>query len=202
MQQGFFMIERACGTCHGSGQMIADPCSKCHGQGVVNEQRTLNINVPAGVEEGTRMRIAGEGEAGRRGARPGDLYVFISIKPHKLFARDGDNLHCIIPIKMTTATLGGAIEVPCLDGTRAKLTIPEGTQHSTQFRLKGKGMPVMKSGRFGDMIVQVKVEVPVKLTKKQKEMLAQFDEDCGDNCSPESRTFFDKVKTFIDDLKK
>jgi molecular chaperone DnaJ len=167
-QQGFFMIERTCPTCSGTGEMIADPCNKCHGQGRVAQQRNINVNIPAGVEDGMRIRVAGEGEAGSRGGKPGDLYIFVSIRTHKLFARDGADLHCTVPMKMTTATLGGAIEVPTLDGTKAKVTIPEGTQSGTQFRLKGKGMPVMKSSRFGDMIVHTKIEIPARLTKKQK----------------------------------
>jgi molecular chaperone DnaJ len=202
MQQGFFMIERTCSTCSGTGEMVADPCAKCRGNGSIEEQRSLNVNIPAGIEEGTRMRIAGEGEAGKRGAKPGDLYIFISVKSHKLFTRDGDNLHCTIPVKMTTATFGGSIEVPALDGSKVKLTIPEGTQHGTQFRLKGKGMPIMKSGRFGDLIVHAKIEIPVHLTQKQKDILKSFDEECGDKCNPESQSFFSKVKGFFDDLKK
>lgn len=202
MQQGFFMIERACGTCNGTGEMISDPCPKCRGVGSVEETRSLNVNIPAGVEEGTRMRIAGEGEAGKRGARAGDLYVFISITPHKLFTREGDNLHCVIPLRMSTATIGGDVEVPTLNGSKVKLHIPEGTQNGMQFRLKGKGMPVMKSGRSGDLIVHVKVEIPVHLTQKQKDMLREFDAECGDKCNPESQSFFSKVKGFFDDLKK
>ncbi len=202
MQQGFFMIERTCGTCGGTGETISDPCPKCRGLGSTEEQRSLNVNIPAGIEEGTRMRIASEGEAGKRGAKPGDLYIFISIKPHKLFTREGDNLHCTIPIKMSTASIGGSIEVPALDGTKVKLTIPEGTQSGALFRLKGKGMPLMKSGRFGDLIVHAKIEIPVHLTQKQKDILKSFDEECGDGCNPESQSFFSKVKGFFDDLKK
>ncbi|MFN8912169.1 MAG: DnaJ C-terminal domain-containing protein, partial [Alphaproteobacteria bacterium] len=202
MQQGFFMVERTCHTCGGTGEMIADPCGKCKGKGTVAEHRTLSVNIPSGVEEGTRMRLGGEGEAGKRGGRAGDLYIFISIKKHNLFARDGADLHCEIPIKMSTAAIGGSIEVPSIDGSKSKLTIPEGTQHGTQFRMKGKGMPIMKSGRSGDLIVHVKIEVPVNLSKKQKEILSQFDEDCGDSCTPESKSFFNKVKHFFDDLKK
>lgn len=203
VQQGFFMMERTCHTCGGSGEIIADPCGKCHGNGVVEETRTLNISVPEGVEDGTRIRIANEGEAGKRGGRNGDLYVFVSVKPHKLFSRDGNDLHCVVPIKMTTAAIGGSVEVPVIDGSRAKITIPEGTQANTLFRLKGKGMPVMKSGgRFGDLIVHVKVEIPVKLSKKQKDLLAELDQELTGSSTPESSGFFDKVKSFIDDLKK
>lgn len=201
MQQGFFMIERACGNCNGTGEAISDPCSKCHGQGVTNDQRVLNINIPAGVEEGTKIRLVGEGEAGKRGAKSGDLYVAISIRPHKLFTRDRETLYCSTPIKMTTAALGGTVEIPTLEGNKAKLAIPEGTQSGTQFRLKGKGMPIMKSGRVGDMIVTIKVETPVNLNKKQKDLLKEFDSECGDNCSPETQSYFAKAKKFFEDLK-
>jgi molecular chaperone DnaJ len=202
MQQGFFMVERTCGSCGGVGETVSDPCSKCRGQGSVEEKRSLNVNIPAGVEEGTRMRIAGEGEAGKRGGRSGDLYIFISVSPHKLFTREGANLHCVMPIKMSTAAIGGSVEVPSIDGTKVKLNIPEGTQSGMQFRVKGKGMPIMKSGRFGDMIVHVKVEIPVRLTQTQKDMLKKFDEACGENCNPESQSFFGKMRGFFEDLKK
>lgn len=201
MQQGFFMVERTCEKCGGTGEMIAEPCGKCNGQGRLNEQRTLNVNIPTGVDDGTRIRVAGEGEAGKRGAKPGDLYIFVTVTPHKLFKREGETLHCTVPIKMTTAALGGSIEVPCVDGTKAKLTIPSGTQSGVQFRLKGKGMPIMQSSRVGDLIVHAKVEIPVNLSKKQKDILEQFENESGDSCNPESKGFFDKVKGFFDDKK-
>jgi len=202
IQQGFFMIERPCQTCGGSGEMIADPCNTCRGQGRVVQQRTLNVNIPAGVEDGTRMRIASEGEAGQRGGRPGDLYIFIAVKPHSLFMREANDLHCKVPVKMTTAVLGGSMEVPALDGTKVKVTIPEGTQSGAQFRLRNKGMPVMKSGgRYGDMIIHTNVEIPVKLSKKQKELLTQFDAELTAASSPVSESFFGKMKGFFDNLK-
>ena len=201
MQQGFFMVERTCDKCGGTGEMTADPCSTCNGQGRLHQQRTLNVNIPAGVDDGTRIRVAGEGEAGTRGGKPGDLYIFVTITPHKLFKREGDTLHCTIPIKMTTAALGGSVEIPCIDGTKAKLNIPAGTQSGTQFRMKSKGMSVVQSSRFGDLIVHTKVEIPVNLTKKQKDILDQFEQETGDNCNPESKSFFDKVKGFFDDKK-
>lgn len=201
MQQGFFMIERACSNCSGSGQAISDPCTKCRGQGTTNEQRILNINVPAGVEQGTKIRIGSEGEAGKRGAKSGDLYIFINVRQHKLFTRNAETLYCTTPVKITTAALGGSIEIPTLDGNKAKLIIPEGTQNGTQFKLKGKGMPIMKSGRVGDMIVSVKVEVPINLNKKQKEILKSFESECTDNCNPETQNYFAKAKKFFEDLK-
>jgi molecular chaperone DnaJ len=202
MQQGFFIMEQTCHVCEGSGEMIADPCHKCHGKGTVLQQRTLNINIPAGVEDGSRIRIAKEGEAGRRGAPSGDLYVFVTVKPHLLFQRQGSALYCSLPLKMTTAILGGKVEIPVIDGSKAMLSIPEGTQNAAQFRLRGKGMSVHNSSSIGDMIVQVKVEMPVNLSKKQKELLKQFDEESSENCNPESQSFFGKVKSFFDDLKE
>jgi molecular chaperone DnaJ len=202
VQQGFFMIERSCHVCGGSGEIIADPCGSCHGQGRVMQQRNLNINVPAGVDDGTRIRIAGEGEAGQKGGRPGDLYVFINIKKHSLFIRQENDLHSKVPVKMTTAVLGGSIEIPALDGSKVKVTIPEGTQNGAQLRLRGKGMPVMKSGgRFGDMIIHVEVEIPVKLNRKQKELLTQFDAELTSSSSPNTESFFGKVKGFFDNFK-
>ncbi len=200
-QQGFFMIERTCPTCSGTGESIADPCNKCHGQGRVSQQRNINVNIPAGVEDGMRIRVAGEGEAGSRGGKPGDLYIFVSIKTHKLFARENADLHCSVPIKMTTATIGGSIEVPAIDGSKVKVTIPEGTQSGTQFRLRGKGMPVMKSSRFGDLIVHTKIEIPSRLTKKQKELLEEFERESANNSNPETEGFFSKMKSFFEDRK-
>lgn len=200
-QSGFFTVERTCHACGGQGQVIEDPCRTCGGQGRVHKEKTLNVNIPAGVEDGTRIRLAGEGEAGMRGGPPGDLYIFIGIKPHRLFQRDGANIHCRVPIPMTTAALGGQIEVPTIDGKRARVTVPEGTSTGHQFRLKEKGMTVLRTKSRGDMFVQVFVETPQKLTKKQKELLKQFQEETGDNKhNPESAGFFTKVKDIWEDL--
>jgi molecular chaperone DnaJ len=202
MQQGFFIVEQTCRNCMGSGQVIADPCGSCHGQGKIMKDRTLNVEVPAGVEHGSRIRIQGEGEAGSKGGKSGDLYVMINIKKHKLFQREGANLYCSVPIKMTTAALGGSIEIPIIDGTKTKLSIPSGTQSGMSFRLSGKGMTKMRSSSKGDLIVNIKVEVPVNLSKKQKELLEQFEQESADNSTMESKGFFDKMKHFFDDWKK
>ncbi len=196
-QQGFFTVERACPTCGGRGQVIADPCNVCHGQGRVTKERNLSVNIPAGVEDGTRIRLAGEGEAGLRGGPSGDLYIFLSMRPHEFFKRDGADLYCEVPISMATASLGGEIEVPTIDGRKARVSIPEGAQNDKQFRLKGKGMPVLRSAQHGDMYIQVSVETPVNLTRRQKELLREFDKDSGQN-SPESAGFFAKAKAFWD----
>ena len=196
-QSGFFTVERACPTCNGRGQVIADPCTVCHGQGRVTKERNLSVNIPQGVEDGTRIRLAGEGEAGLRGGPTGDLYIFLSMRPHEFFKRDGADLFCQVPISMATATLGGEIEVPTIDGKKARVTIPEGAQHGKQFRLKQKGMPVLRSSQHGDMYIQVSVETPVNLTRKQRELLKEFDKDSGQN-SPESEGFFAKAKAFWD----
>ena len=196
-QQGFFTVERACPTCGGRGQVIADPCNICHGQGRVTKERNLSINIPAGVEDGTRIRLAGEGEAGLRGGPSGDLYIFLSMRPHEFFKRDGADLYCEVPISMATASLGGEIEVPTIDGRKARVSIPEGAQNDKQFRLKGKGMPVLRSVQHGDMYIQVSVETPVNLTRRQKDLLREFDKDSGQN-SPESAGFFAKAKAFWD----
>lgn len=201
VQQGFFTVERTCGTCQGTGQVIADPCGKCGGTGRERENKTLKVNIPAGVDEGTRIRLTGEGEAGMRGGPTGDLYIFLSIAPHPFFKRDGHDIHCHVPIKMTTAALGGSINVPTLDGSKAKVTIPAGTQSGNQFRLRNKGMPVMRSSAQGDMYIHATVEVPVSLTKEQKELLQKFDSSSGKKNSPESEGFFKKVKDLWDDLK-
>ncbi|MEQ1789785.1 MAG: molecular chaperone DnaJ [Rickettsiales bacterium] len=198
--QGFFTVERTCTGCAGMGKTIKDPCKTCAGSGRVRKEKTLSVNIPAGVEEGTRIRLSGEGEVGARGGSVGDLYIFIGIKAHGLFIRDGADIHCSIPIRMTTATLGGAIEVPTIDGTRVKVTIPEGTQHGHQMRLRGKGMSILRAGSRGDMYIHTLVETPIKLNKKQKEMLKEFDK-AGENVSPQSESFFAKVKDFWADLK-
>ncbi len=200
-QQGFFTIERTCPTCQGSGTVIADPCKSCRGAGRVQKEKTLSVNIPAGVEDGTRIRLAGEGEAGARGAPAGDLYIFISIKSHPLFQRDAMNLYCEVPIPMFSATLGGSIDVPTLDGGRARVTIPHGTQSGHQFRLRGKGMPALRGGSKGDMYIEVSVETPVNLNKKQKELLKQFDALGTKSTSPQSDGFFSKVKDIWEDLK-
>jgi molecular chaperone DnaJ len=199
-QQGFFTIERTCPTCQGQGRTIKDPCTACRGSGRQQKEKTLAVNIPAGVEDGTRIRLAGEGEAGPRGGPPGDLYIFLSILPHRFFRRDGVNLFCRAPIPMTKAALGGQIEVPTLDGTRARITIPAGTQTGRQFRLKGKGMPVMRGAGVGDLYINAVVETPVNLNKRQKELLQEFEAAGGSETSPESEGFFAKVKEFWDDL--
>jgi molecular chaperone DnaJ len=202
-QQGFFTVERTCGTCQGTGKVIKNPCKTCAGSGRVRREKTLNVSIPPGVEEGTRIRLAGEGEAGFRGGPAGDLYIFLSLKPHRLFKRDGANVFCSVPLAFTTAALGGHIEVPTIDGGRVKVTIPEGTQNGHQFRLRGKGMSVLKSQARGDMYIEVAVETPVNLSKKQKDLLREFDAaGGGKSVNPESESFFTKVKEFWEDLKE
>jgi molecular chaperone DnaJ len=201
-QQGFFTIERACSTCRGAGKFIKDPCSGCSGSGRVHQEKTLSVTIPAGVEDGTRIRLSGEGEAGLNGATSGDLYIFITVSSHHIFQRDGANIYCAVPIPVTTAALGGFIEVPTVDGARARITIPIGTQSGHQFRLKGKGMSVLRSKERGDMFVQASVEIPVNLTKKQKELLKEFESEGGsEQNNPESDGFFAKVKDLWEDLK-
>ena len=200
-QQGFFTIERTCPACRGEGRVVSNPCKTCNGSGRVAKEKSLSVTIPAGVEDGTRIRLAGEGEAGLRGAPAGDLYIFLSVKPHRLFRRDGTNIYCRVPIPMTRAALGGSIEVPTLGGGRAKVTIPTGTQSGHQFRLKGKGMPMVRGARNGDMYIQVTVETPVNLTKQQKQLLADFEKGGGEGTSPESEGFFSKVKDLWEDLK-
>lgn len=194
--QGFFTIERTCPTCHGRGQTIEKPCKVCHGAGRVERERTLSVSIPAGVEDGTRIRLSGEGEAGMRGGPAGDLYIFLNVRPHALFQRDGADLFCRVPISMTVAGLGGEIEVPTLNGKRMKLKVPEGAQSGRQFRLKGKGMPILNSRETGDLYVQVTVETPVNLTKKQKDLLKQFEELSTEGNNPESSGFFARAKEF------
>lgn len=199
--QGFFTIERTCATCQGMGKTIKDPCRTCAGTGRVRKEKTLSVTIPAGVEEGTRIRLAGEGEVGARGGPAGDLYIFLSVSQHEIFKRDGDDLHCSIPIPMTTATLGGSIEAPTIDGARVKVTIPEGTQNGHQFRLRGKGMSVLRSSARGDMYIHTVVETPVRLNKNQRDLLKEF-EKSGGHTSPQSENFFSKVKEFWEDLKE
>ncbi len=198
--QGFFSIERTCPTCQGRGQTISDPCTKCHGQGRVTEERTLSVNIPAGIEDGTRIRLQGEGEAGMRGGPAGDLYIFISVKPHDFYQRDGADLYCAVPISMITATLGGKFDVSTLDGTKSRVTVPEGTQAGKQFRLKGKGMPVLRSSQTGDLYIQIAIETPQKLTKRQRELLTEFQAISSKDNNPESSGFFAKMKDFFDTL--
>lgn len=199
-QQGFFTLERTCPKCDGSGQMIEKPCRPCQGGGRVRQEKAFDVKIPAGVDEGTRIRVSGGGEAGPRNGPTGDLYVFVHLKPHRLFRRDGSNIYCRIPIPMATAALGGEIEVPTIDGHRAKVKIPAGTQNGHSFRLRGKGMSVLRRTTRGDMYIEAAVETPMNLTKKQKELLAEFAKGSKKDNSPQSTNFFDKVKEFWTDL--
>ena len=202
-QQGFFTVERTCTSCQGAGRVIENPCRTCSGSGRVRREKTLQVKIPAGVEDGTRIRLAGEGEAGMRGAATGDLYVFLSVRQHEIFQRDGTNIFCRVPIPMTTAALGGQIEVPTVDGTRARITIPNGVQSGHQFRLRGKGMTVMRSTVRGDMYVQAVIETPVNLTAKQRDLLKEFEKAGGSkSTSPESDGFFSRVKELWRELKE
>jgi molecular chaperone DnaJ len=198
--QGFFTLERTCSTCHGRGQVIDDPCKVCGGGGRVTRERTLSVNIPTGVEDGTRIRLAGEGEAGLRGGPAGDLYIFLEVAPHEFFQRDGADLHCRVPITMTSAALGGEFEVPAIDGSKVRVKVPAGTQTGRRFRLGGKGMPVLRSKQTGDMYVQVAVETPQNLTKRQRELLAEFEKLSSEETQPESAGFFSRVKEFLDGL--
>ncbi len=199
--QGFFTIERTCGACAGTGEVVDKPCRKCRGEGRIVLDKTLAVNVPSGVDEGTRIRLAGEGEAGLRGGPAGDLYIFISIAPHEIFQRDGAHIHCHVPISMVTAALGGAVEVPTVEGTRARVTIPAGTQSGEQFRLRGKGMTQLKSQIRGDMIIEVAVETPANMTARQKQILEEFKKAGGEDASPKAKSFFAKVRELWDELK-
>ena len=202
-QQGFFSIERTCPNCQGAGRTIENPCRDCAGTGRTRREKTLAVSIPRGVEDGNRIRLAGEGEAGMQGASPGDLYIFVSVRAHRLFERDGTTLFCRVPIPMTTATLGGTVEMPTIDGTLAKVTIPEGTQSSRQFRLRGKGMTGLHGRGRGDMLVEIQVETPVNLSQRQQELLREF-EDAGKGAkhatSPQSEGFFARVKGLWEDL--
>lgn len=199
-QQGFFTVERTCPTCSGLGQIIKNPCKTCKGAGRVEKDRALSVNIPAGVETGTRIRLAGEGEAGMRGGPSGDLYIFIEVAPHELFERDGNNLFCRVPVSMSSAALGGSIEVPTIDGGRGRVQIPAGSQSGRQMRLRNKGMPALRGGAAGDMFIELAVETPVNLTSRQKEILKEF-EDLSENNNPESSSFFSSVKSFWDSMK-
>jgi molecular chaperone DnaJ len=198
--QGFFTLERTCPTCHGRGQVIDDPCKVCGGGGRVTRERTLSVNIPTGVEDGTRIRLAGEGEAGVRGGPPGDLYIFLEVAPHEFFQRDGADLHCRVPVSMSIAALGGEFDVPAIDGSKVRVKVPAGTQTGRRFRLAGKGMPVLRAKQTGDMYVQVAVETPQNLTKRQRELLTEFEKLSSEQTQPESAGFFSRVKEFLDGL--
>ncbi|AXQ94856.1 molecular chaperone DnaJ [Cereibacter azotoformans] len=198
-QQGFFTVERTCPTCNGMGQIVKNPCKSCHGAGRVEKERTLSVNIPAGVETGTRIRLAGEGEAGMRGGPSGDLYIFIEVREHALFQRDGVHLFCRVPVSITAAALGGEVEVPTIDGGSSRVKIPAGSQTGKQMRLRGKGMPALRGGGAGDMLIELAVETPVNLTARQKELLREFEKLSEDN-NPEGKSFFSKVKGFWDGM--
>ncbi|AHA27399.1 molecular chaperone DnaJ [Candidatus Liberibacter americanus] len=198
--QSFFSIERTCHSCKGSGQIISNPCAKCYGQGRVEEEQIVSFDIPPGAGDGTRIRLSGKGEAGLNGGNAGDLYIFISVKKHQFFQRDGANLYCKVPISMITATIGGKFEVATLDATQSRVTVPEGTQTGKQFRLKGKGMPILHSGRKGDLYVQIQVETPQKLNSRQREILEEFEKISSKDNSPQSIGFFSKMKDFFDTL--
>ncbi len=196
-QQGFFAIERTCPTCQGRGEMIDNPCDSCRGAGRITKERSLSVNIPPGVEDGTRIRLAGEGEGGVRGGPAGDLYIFLSMKAHPFFQRDGADLFCRVPISMVQAALGGEFTVHTVDGSEAKVKIPEGTQSGKQFKLKSKGMPVLRTRDFGDLYIQANVETPQNLTKRQRELLEEFETESSNKTHPESSGFFTRMKEFL-----
>lgn len=205
--QGFFSIERACPRCGGAGEMIMDPCGECRGQGMVRHERTLSVRIPAGVDDGARIRLAGEGDAGGRGGPRGDLYIFLSVKPHDLFERDGLDLLCTVPVPMAIAALGGEIDAPCLLGgehcdgeSKLKVRVPEGAQTGRTVRLKGKGMPSLRSRDRGDLVVELFVETPTRLTARQKELIAEFADICGEQQHPKSASFLGKAKRFWNEV--
>lgn len=205
VQQGFFTIERTCQTCNGAGTIIKSPCKTCSGAGRVRGDKTVQISIPAGIAEGQRIRLGGEGEAGVRGGPAGDLFVLINIKPHKFFRREGSNLYCRVPVPMTTAALGGNLDVPTIEGQKSSIKIPSGTQTGQQLRLKSKGMNIMRSEQRGDMFVEIFVETPVNLDKKQTDLMKQLDdslEKAGRKNTPQSEGFFTKVKDLWTDLKE
>jgi len=199
-QQGFFLVERTCPTCAGAGRVVRNPCRICQGHGTVARERTLDVKIPPGVEDGVRIRLPGEGEAGGQGAPAGDLYVHVAIRPHPMFQREQANVFMRVPLRMTMAALGGEIEVPVIDGSKARVKVPPGTQTGEQFRLRGKGFSVLRSAARGDMFIQVAVETPQNLTRRQREMLEEFETEArtADRHSPESEGFFTKVKEFFD----
>ncbi len=194
VSQGFFTMERTCGRCQGSGNVIKTPCRQCGGRGAIRKERSLSVTVPAGIEDGQRIRLGGEGEPGMKNGPKGDLYIFVSVKEHDIFERDGQTLFARTPVPMCTAALGGEIEMPTIDGGKMRVSIPEGAQTGKRMRLKGKGMPTLRGGASGDMVVELFVETPTHLSSKQKELLKQFASECGDKCHPESQGFFKKVK--------
>ncbi len=198
--QGFFSIQRTCPACQGRGEVISEPCDDCSGSGTTEQSKTLSVNVPAGIEDGTRIRLAGEGEAGARGGPQGDLYIFLSIRPHEFFQRDSADIYCRVPISMTTAALGGQFEVGTVEGSKTRVKVPEGTQNGKQFRLRSKGMPVMRSSQVGDMYIQVAIETPSNLSKRQRELLTEFEQLSSEENSPESTGFFSRMKGFFDGL--
>ena len=200
-QQGFFTVERTCPTCQGAGQTIKNPCKSCHGAGRLERERSLSVNIPAGVETGTRIRLAGEGEAGMRGGPAGDLYIFIETRDHPIFQRDGVNLFCRVPVSLITAALGGEVEVPTIDGGKARVKVPSGTQTGKQLRLRAKGMPALRGGGTGDMLIELAVETPVNLSTRQKELLREFEKLEAEENNPEGSSFFAKVKGFWDGMK-
>ncbi|MFP1643617.1 molecular chaperone DnaJ [Pontitalea aquivivens] len=199
-QNGFFTVERTCPTCGGQGQVVKNPCRACHGSGRIEKERTLAVNIPAGVETGTRIRLAGEGESGLRGGPSGDLYIFIEVRDHAIFQRDGVTLFCRVPVSITAAALGGEVEVPTIEGGRSRVKIPAGSQSGRQMRLRGKGMHALRGGGIGDMVIELAVETPVNLTARQKELLREFEKIEAEN-NPEGASFFKKVKTFWDGMK-
>lgn len=196
-QQGFFAIERTCPTCQGRGQVIDNPCEQCSGSGRTTRERSLSVSIPAGIEDGTRIRLTGEGEAGLRGGPSGDLYIFLSVNPHPFFQREGADLSCRVPISMVQAALGGEITVSTLDGGLSKIKVPEGTQSGRQFKVRGKGMPHLRGRDHGDLFILVSVETPQNLTKRQKELLAEFERESSVNTQPEASGFFSKMREFF-----
>jgi molecular chaperone DnaJ len=198
--QGFFTIERTCPTCQGRGEIISDPCDNCSGEGRVHEDRSLSVNIPAGIEDGTRIRLANEGEAGERGGPTGDLYIFVALKPHDFFQRDGSDIFCRVPISLTTAALGGQFDVPTVDGGKTRVKVPDGSQSGKQFRLRGKGMSVLRSKQRGDMYIQIAVETPTNLTKRQRELLQEFEKQSSADNNPQSHGFFAKMRDFFENL--
>ena len=199
-QQGFFTVERTCPTCNGLGQIVKNPCKTCHGSGHMQKERSLSVNIPAGVETGTRIRLAGEGDAGTRGGPSGDLYIFIELVEHNIFKREAQQLFCQVPVSVATAALGGDIEVPTIDGGRSRVKVPAGSQTGKQMRLRGKGMPALRGGGTDDMFIELVIETPVNLTARQKELLREFDTLGAEN-NPNSSNFFSKVKSFWDEMK-
>ncbi|PCJ94248.1 MAG: molecular chaperone DnaJ [Hyphomicrobiales bacterium] len=198
--QGFFTIERTCPTCQGRGEIIVDPCGECSGNGRVQEERSLAVNIPAGIEDGTRIRLAGEGEAGERSGPTGDLYIFVAIKPHDFFQRDGSDVFCRVPISMTTAALGGQFDVPTVDGGKTRVKVPESAQSGKQFRLRGKGMSILRAKGRGDMYIQIMVETPANLNRRQRELLQEFEQESTEHNNPESHGFFSRMKDFFENL--